>query len=209
MSVVVRRARHELPTTSSSRPAPQGAVGHDMGSGPIEAGVPVVVDLWPRDNESFCLLRHDAHVRRRRRARRRARVAPAVQGGARPRDLRDPGRRATGRRSSTARCEIFEAAGEPTQRTKEAGRAARRRVLPRARPRCRARGARGSRGSGSSAERRSCRRRRHGRARPLPRRATAACGSRISSWSPRTAPRTSRTSRTTSRPRLSYRPRSG
>src|SRR5579885_3646277 len=37
-------------------PGPQGAVGHDMGSGPIRAGVPVVVDIWPRDNETavFC-----------------------------------------------------------------------------------------------------------------------------------------------------------
>ncbi len=35
-------------------PGPQGAVGHDMGSGPIRAGVPIVIDVWPRDNESFC-----------------------------------------------------------------------------------------------------------------------------------------------------------
>ncbi|MDP9284459.1 MAG: M24 family metallopeptidase, partial [Actinomycetota bacterium] len=34
-------------------PGPQGAVGHDMGSGPIRSGVPIVVDIWPRDNESF------------------------------------------------------------------------------------------------------------------------------------------------------------
>ncbi len=25
-----------------------------MGSGPIRAGVPIVIDVWPRDNESFC-----------------------------------------------------------------------------------------------------------------------------------------------------------
>ena len=84
-------------------PGPQGAVGHDMGSGPIAAGVPIVIDIWPRDNESFVLLRHDAHVRRRRRAGRRARVAPALQGGARPRDLRDQGTAPTAARSSTAR----------------------------------------------------------------------------------------------------------
>lgn len=35
-------------------PGPQGAVGHDMGSGPIHAGEPVVLDLWPRDRESAC-----------------------------------------------------------------------------------------------------------------------------------------------------------
>src|SRR5262249_32874281 len=35
-------------------PGAQGAIGHDMGSGPIAAGVPIVIDIWPRDNESFC-----------------------------------------------------------------------------------------------------------------------------------------------------------
>ena len=35
-------------------PGPQGAVGHDMGSGPIRAGVPIVIDVWPRDNETAC-----------------------------------------------------------------------------------------------------------------------------------------------------------
>lgn len=31
---------------------PQAATGHDMGSGPIAAGEPVVVDLWPQDKAS-------------------------------------------------------------------------------------------------------------------------------------------------------------
>ena len=30
----------------------QSAVGHDMGSGAIAAGEPVVIDLWPRDIET-------------------------------------------------------------------------------------------------------------------------------------------------------------
>src|SRR5207244_13119308 len=33
---------------------PQGAVGHDMGSGPIAPGEPVVIDLFPKDRESAC-----------------------------------------------------------------------------------------------------------------------------------------------------------
>ncbi len=33
---------------------PQSAVGHEMGSGPIEPGEPLVVDLWPRDRETAC-----------------------------------------------------------------------------------------------------------------------------------------------------------
>jgi Xaa-Pro aminopeptidase len=32
----------------------QTAVGHDMGSGPIAAGEPIVLDLFPRDRESGC-----------------------------------------------------------------------------------------------------------------------------------------------------------
>ncbi len=33
---------------------PQTAIGHDMGSGPIAPGEPVVLDLFPRDRESGC-----------------------------------------------------------------------------------------------------------------------------------------------------------
>ncbi len=33
---------------------PQSAVGHDMGSGPISPGEPVVIDLWPKDLETAC-----------------------------------------------------------------------------------------------------------------------------------------------------------
>jgi Xaa-Pro aminopeptidase len=32
----------------------QSAVGHDMGSGPIAPGEPIVVDLWPKDMETAC-----------------------------------------------------------------------------------------------------------------------------------------------------------
>ena len=32
----------------------QTAVGHDMGSGQIQAGEPIVIDLWPRDLETGC-----------------------------------------------------------------------------------------------------------------------------------------------------------
>ncbi len=33
---------------------PQSAVGHDMGSGAIAAGEPIVIDLWPKDIETAC-----------------------------------------------------------------------------------------------------------------------------------------------------------
>jgi Xaa-Pro aminopeptidase len=32
----------------------QSAVGHNMGSGQIQAGEPIVIDLWPRDRETGC-----------------------------------------------------------------------------------------------------------------------------------------------------------
>ncbi|HEX3452983.1 MAG TPA: Xaa-Pro peptidase family protein [Gaiellaceae bacterium] len=33
---------------------PQSAIGHEMGSGQIQADEPIVIDLWPRDRETSC-----------------------------------------------------------------------------------------------------------------------------------------------------------
>jgi Xaa-Pro aminopeptidase len=33
---------------------PQSAIGHEMGSGTIGSGEPIVIDLWPRDAETAC-----------------------------------------------------------------------------------------------------------------------------------------------------------
>jgi Xaa-Pro aminopeptidase len=103
-------------------PGPQGAVGHDMGSGPIRAGVPIVVDIWPRDNESFifCDMTRTFvvgdvpdEVREWHRLCKEAldRAISEIKDGA------------DGRAIFDGTCEIFEAAGEPTQRTKEQGKA--------------------------------------------------------------------------------------
>jgi Xaa-Pro aminopeptidase len=35
-------------------PGAQGAVGHDLGSGPIAAGQSIVIDLWPKDPDTAC-----------------------------------------------------------------------------------------------------------------------------------------------------------
>src|SRR5581483_7677250 len=94
-------------------PGPQGAVGHDMGSGPIRAGVPIVIDIWPRDTESFCFCDMTRtfvvgdvadDVREWHRLAKEA-IDRALA------EIRD----GVGGR------EIFEGAGQPTQRTKEAG----------------------------------------------------------------------------------------
>jgi Xaa-Pro aminopeptidase len=101
-------------------PGAQGAVGHDMGAGPIRAGVPIVIDIWPRDNESFCFCDMTrtyvvgdipADVAEWHRLCKQAldgAIAEIVDG-------------ADGRAIFDGTCEIFEAAGEPTQRTKQPG----------------------------------------------------------------------------------------
>jgi Xaa-Pro aminopeptidase len=101
-------------------PGAQGAVGHDMGSGPIRAGVPIVVDIWPRDNESFiyCDMTRTFvvgevpdDVRRWHALCKEAldkaleQIAPGVDG----KDVH------------AGAMDVFEAAGEQTQRTKKDG----------------------------------------------------------------------------------------
>ena len=122
---------------------PQGASGHDLGSGPIAPGEPVVIDLWPKDPESGLLRGHDPDVRRRDAARRDRRVAPARQGGARPLPRGDQARRPRRARSSTSSASSSRSTG--SRRPYEGARqAAREGLLPRTRARGRARGARGA-----------------------------------------------------------------
>ena len=64
-------------------PGAQGAVGHDLGSGPIAAGQSVVIDLWPRTRNGL-LRGHDPHLRRRRTAGGARGVPPAREGCPRP-----------------------------------------------------------------------------------------------------------------------------
>ncbi len=101
-------------------PGAQGAVGHDMGSGPIRPGVPIVVDIWPRDNESFLFsdmtrtfvvgdVPDDVLEWHRLCKEALDRAIAEIKDGA------------DGRAIFDGTCEIFEAAGEPTQRTKTHG----------------------------------------------------------------------------------------
>lgn len=101
-------------------PGAQGAVGHDMGSGPIRAGVPIVIDVWPRDNESFVYSDMT-----------RTFVVGDIPGEvaewhrltkqALDQAIADIKAGADGRAVYDGTCEIFEAAGKPTQRTKKPG----------------------------------------------------------------------------------------
>ncbi len=99
---------------------PTAAIGHDPGAGPLPSQVPIEIDLWPRDERSGCFadmtrtfirgqisdaiadlhrITLDAHERAC------AQVKPGV----------------TGVQLYGLACDVFEAAGHPTQRTKAAG----------------------------------------------------------------------------------------
>ncbi|MGH2715212.1 MAG: M24 family metallopeptidase, partial [Thermoleophilaceae bacterium] len=98
-----------------------GASGHEQGTGPLPARVPIIVDIWPRDERSGCYSdmtrtfvgggdpAEDVaawHALARTALERvYARLRPGV----------------TGRDLFAAACDVFEQAGEPTQRTKPEG----------------------------------------------------------------------------------------
>ncbi len=101
-------------------PGAQGAVGHDMGSGPIRPHTPLVVDIFPRDNASavytdmtrtFVVGDVPDDVREWHRLCKEAldTAVAEIRAGVEARAVFD------------GACDIFEAAGEPTQRTKQPG----------------------------------------------------------------------------------------
>jgi Xaa-Pro aminopeptidase len=97
------------------------AVGHEHGSGPLPAGVPIIIDIWPRDERSGC------HADMTRTfvcggepaddvAEWHALCRSALE---RALELVRPG--ISGRELFATACDVFEQAGEPTQRTKPEG----------------------------------------------------------------------------------------
>ncbi len=98
----------------------QTCVGHHMGSGAILAGEPITVDLWPRDEETGCYTdmtrtyvvgEAPQELLTYHRLCKEAldRALAAIRPGASAREVHG------------AACEVFEAAGYPTQRTKQPG----------------------------------------------------------------------------------------
>jgi Xaa-Pro aminopeptidase len=91
--------------------------GHEPGSGPLPAGLPIEIDLWPRDDETGCW----ADMTRTfivggappdevaRQERVVAEALSSVTGAARP--------GITGRELHAISCEVFEREGYRTQRT--------------------------------------------------------------------------------------------
>ncbi len=98
----------------------QSASGHDMGSGPIQPGEPVVIDLWPNDLESACFAdmtrtfvvgEVPAELRKYHQLTRDSlgRSLEAVRPGV------------AGKELHRLSCEPYERAGLPTQLTKAPG----------------------------------------------------------------------------------------
>jgi Xaa-Pro aminopeptidase len=115
-------AEHGAPTPEDIIVAagPAGATGHEQGTGPLPPGVPIVIDIWPRDEISSCsadmtrtfvigeappdvVAWHSLCEEALRRVY--AILRPGV----------------TGRELFDAACDVFEEAGELTQRTKPEG----------------------------------------------------------------------------------------
>jgi Xaa-Pro aminopeptidase len=116
-------AAHGAPCSEDVIVAPgaAGATGHEAGSGALPAGETIIIDIWPRDERSGC------YTDMTRTFVRGGEVADDVAEWHRlcRQALDDvceevrPG--VTGRALFDIACDIFEAAGEPTQRTKSDG----------------------------------------------------------------------------------------
>jgi Xaa-Pro aminopeptidase len=101
-------------------PGAQGAVGHDMGSGPIRPSTPLIVDIFPRDNASamFTDMTRTFVVGD---VPDDVRTWHGLVKEALDRAVADIRAGVDGRAVFDGTCDIFEAAGEPTLRTKQPG----------------------------------------------------------------------------------------
>jgi Xaa-Pro aminopeptidase len=94
--------------------------GHDPGSGPLPAGLPIVVDLWPRDEASACWADMTRTFVSGQVSDEVATLAEIVREALEAvRSAAGPGVSAHGLYDTAA--EIVEAAGHPTQRTRAPG----------------------------------------------------------------------------------------
>ena len=99
---------------------PDAAIGHESGAGPLPAHAPIEIDLWPRDERSGCwsdMTR--AFVRGEISDPIAAIHAQVLDAHERACAAIRPG--VTGIALYNLACEVFEAAGHPTQRTKAPG----------------------------------------------------------------------------------------
>jgi Xaa-Pro aminopeptidase len=120
MIAVCREHGATLPADVIVASGAAGAVGHDPGSGPLREGEPIIIDIWPMDDESACYADMTRtfvmgeipdEVAEWHRLTREALEATraVVRPGAHGRDIYD------------IACEVYEKAGIQTQRTKPDG----------------------------------------------------------------------------------------
>ncbi len=96
--------------------SPWSGYGHDPGSGPLPADLPIVIDLWPRDEASACCADMTrTFVVGETSEQVRAMEALVLEGIERAREAVAPG--ITGRELHDLVCDVFEPAGYRTQRT--------------------------------------------------------------------------------------------
>ncbi len=95
--------------------SPWSGFGHDPGSGPLPADLPIVIDLWPRDEESGCWADMTrTFVVGEISEQVRAMEALVVEAIEKAREAVAPG--ITGRELHDLVCDVFEPAGYRTQR---------------------------------------------------------------------------------------------
>ncbi|HWH94919.1 MAG TPA: M24 family metallopeptidase [Baekduia sp.] len=119
----VRAALREACAAAGAPAAPDVIVasvwqgfGHEAGSGPLPANLPIQIDLWPRDEASGCWADMTrTFVVGEVDAATRAQEAVVREAFFAVRDAVRPG--ITGRELHAMTCDVFEAAGHRTQRT--------------------------------------------------------------------------------------------
>jgi Xaa-Pro aminopeptidase len=99
---------------------PQTALGHDFGSGPIAAGEPIVLDLFPRDRESGCYADMTRTFCIGEPPEKLVEYHRLVK-AALDRSLEDVKAGAAGREVFERVCDVFHEAGYPTQLSKQEG----------------------------------------------------------------------------------------
>jgi len=122
------RAAVRAACAAASAPAPPDIMvvsalsggGHDPGSGPLPADLPIVIDVWPRDEESGCWADMTRTFVRGRVSEEVAAVRDVVREALEAvRAAARPG--ITGRDLYDVAADVIERAGHPTQRTRAPG----------------------------------------------------------------------------------------
>jgi Xaa-Pro aminopeptidase len=120
MIAVCREHGATLPADVIVGPGAQGALGHEPGSGPLPEGVPIIIDIWPLDDASACYadmtrtfvmgdVPADIAEWHALTSEALERTREAVRAGV------------NGKQIWAIACDVYEAAGHPTQRSKEDG----------------------------------------------------------------------------------------